>query len=368
MSLETLVKREDLLKPLQAINSVVEKKQASSILSNVLLATSPNQLRLTGTDHEIEVVGFVPVDPLTQVGETTVSARKLFDICRALPERAMISLMQTGNNLHVKAHGSCFKLNTLPPDDFKSLEEENYHTQSRIKQAHLQQLLTKTYFAMAQQDVRHYLNGVCIDITPHAITCIAMDGHRLALATSTDGMAEAVSARVILPRKSVLELMRLLEKEAEEAQIEIGDNRLKVTTPDFIFTSKLIHASYPDYHRLIQKGSFVVTGNRDTIKQALARAAILSSEKLRGVRVQLAAGQLIVTANNTDQEQAEEIVPVAYDGEPLEIGFNVLYLLDALASLTSETIRCYFHGPDAGLLIESAEESGALYLIMPMRL
>lgn len=371
--MDITVQREALLKPLQAVSSVVERKQTLPILSHALLSVEDNQLRLTGTDLEIELIGMVPIEQMLQTGSTTVSARKLFDICRTLPENASISLTLQKNNsntsLLVRAGESCFTLNTLSPKEFPSLEECHYPVQFKVKQANLKNLLTKTYFAMGQQDVRHYLNGTFLDISPHTIKCVAADGHRLALASIQDDHIGEAEAQVILPRKSVLELIRLLGNDDDhQASISIGDSRLRVVTSDFIFTSKLINAQYPDYNRLIPRGTTVAIGEREAIKQALTRASILSNEKFRGVRFQFEEGKLTITANNSDQEQAEEAVSLDYSGSKMEIGFNVSYLLDVVPAITAKMIRIVFTDSNSGVLIESADEDHSLYVVMPMRL
>lgn len=367
--MDITVQREALLKPLQAVSGVVEKKQTLPILSNVLLTVKDNQLWLTGTDLEIELIGFVKLESMQEAGATTVSARKLFDICRTLQENVSIRLTLDKNNLRVRAGESCFMLNTLAAQDFPSLEDTTYPTKFCIKQADLKNLLNKTYFAMGQQDVRHYLNGAFLDITPNSIKCVAADGHRLALTTIEDRNIGNVEARVILPRKSVLELIRLMGSESEDdVTIQVGDNRIQFITNEFIFTTKLINAQYPDYNRLIPRGTTIATGEREAIKQALTRAAILSNEKFRGVRFQLEPSKLKITANNSDQEQAEDIVTLDYSGQEMEIGFNVAYLLDVVSTISSKTIRCVFTDPNNGVLIEPSEDDASLYVVMPMRL
>lgn len=367
--MDITVQREALLKPLQAVSGVVEKKQTLPILSNVLLTVKDGKLLLTGTDLEIELVGFVPLVSETDAGTTTVSARKLFDICRTLPDGVLIRLSLEKNYLVVRAGESCFMLNILAPQDFPNLEDAEYPVKFSIKQSSLKNLLTKTYFAMGQQDVRHYLNGTYLDISQNTIKCVAADGHRLALASIQDDAIGNVDARVILPRKSVLELIRLLGGDIDhDADIFIGDSRFRIVTSDFIFTSKLINAQYPDYNRLIPRGTTTATGEREVIKQALTRASILSNEKFRGVRFQLETGILRITANNSDQEQAEEAVALDYAGNPIEIGFNVAYLLDVVSSIAAKTIRCVFTSPNEGVLIEPAEGDHCIYVVMPMRL
>lgn len=366
--MDIIVQREALLKPLQAVSGVVEKKQTLPILSNVLLTVKDNQLLLTGTDLEVELVGFVRLESMTDAGVTTVSARKLFDICRALPEGAMLRLSMEKNHLVVRAGESCFMLNILPPNDFPSLEDTDYAVEFSVKQLHLKNLLTKTYFAMGQQDVRHYLNGAYLDIGQGAIKCVAADGHRLALASVQDEGIGGAEARVILPRKSVLELIRLLADMDNQATVFVGEGRFRVVTPEFIFTTKLINAQYPDYNRLIPRGTSSATGEREAIKHALTRASILSNEKFRGVRFQLEPNKLRISANNSDQEQAEDAVALDYEGNKIEIGFNVAYLLDVVSSISAKVIRCVFTDANSGVLIEPVDGDHSLYVVMPMRL
>lgn len=364
--MDITVERDALLKPLQSVSSVVEKKQTLPVLSNVLLATKNGSLHLTGTDLEIELIGCVPVLTLRTEGVATVSARKLFDICRTLPEGSELRLSLEKNNLIVRAGESCFTLNTLPAQDFPNLEDADYPTEFKIKQSYLRNLLSKTYFAMGQQDVRHYLNGTYMDIRQNTIKCVAADGHRLALASIQDDQLAGVEVRVIVPRKSILELMRLLSSEGDQdVTVQVAESRIRIATSDYVFTSKLINAQYPDYNRLIPKGNMVAEGDREAIKQALVRASILSNEKFRGVRFQLDTNKLHITANNADQEQAEEAVSMDYSGKPMEIGFNVAYLLDVVSSIGEKAIRFVLTDPNSGVLIESTD---SVYVVMPMRL
>lgn len=367
--MDIILQREALLKPLQAVSGVVEKKQTLPVLSNVLLTIKDGQLLLTGTDLEIEIVAFINLDSLIATGQTTVSARKLFDICRTLPDNTPIRLTLEKNYLVVRAGESCFMLNTLAPDSFPNLEQIDFSAQFSIKQEQFRNLLSKTYFAMGQQDVRHFLNGSYLDISKHEIKCVAADGHRLALTSIQIDPIGEINAKMILPRKSVLELIRLLSNESsQDMQVQIGEGRFRVATSDFIFTTKLINAQYPDYNRLIPKGSTTATVDKEIIKQALTRASILSNEKFRGVRLQLEPNKLVITANNSDQEQALEAVPLDYAGNTMEIAFNVAYLLDVLTTISSKAIRCIFTGPNDGVLIESVDPDESLYVVMPMRL
>lgn len=378
--MDITVQREALLKPLQAISSVVERKQTLPILSNVLISVKDNSLLMTGTDLEVELIGIVQLDKINSAGKSpshiegsiTVSARKLFDICRTMPEGTILHLSLEKNYLVVRAEESCFKLNTLPAIDYPSLEDTQYHSQFSIKQSYLRNLLSKTYFAMGQQDVRHYLNGAFLDISPSCIKCVAADGHRLALAALEDVQIGDIRARLILPRKSVLELIRLLAGDDDHSvAVSIADNRIRIVTNEYIFTSKLISAQYPDYNRLIPQGKDVAIGDKEAIKQALTRAAILSSEKFRGVRFQLEPGSLRITANNADQEHAEEALSLEYAGNSMEIGFNVAYLLDIVPAIVSKMLKFVFADPNSGVLVEGVDNDqniSSLYVIMPMRL
>lgn len=367
--MDIIVQREALLKPLQAVSGVVEKKQTLPILSNVMLTIKNNRLLLVGTDLEIELIGFVPLQQMLADGTTTVSARKLFDICRTLPDGSDIRLTLEKSTLTIRAGGSSFRLNTLSAQDFPKLEDSQSSIQFTVEQKQLKDLLNKTYFAMGQQDVRHYLNGSFLDIGNGTIKCVAADGHRLALASMQSDTIGGAAAKIILPRKSVLELIRLLNGEgSDEAAINIGDGRFQVVTPDYIFTTKLINAQYPDYNRLVPAGKAVAVAERDAIKQALTRTAILSNEKFKGVRFLLEPAQLKITANNTDQEHAEEALPLTYHGDQMEIGFNVAYLLDVVSAIATKSINFSFTDPNNGVLIKSDNDDDCLYVVMPMRL
>lgn len=363
------IQRAALLKPLQMIGGVVERRQTLPILSNTLITVKDETLFLTGTDLEIELIGRVPLTVPSEEGSTTVSARKLLDICRTLPDDAEMDFTLEKDQLTIRSGRSRFSLTTLPASDFPSIEALSFATQFVISQDKLKRLLTQTHFAMGQQDVRHYLNGALIDIQQGTIKCVATDGHRLAFREEHEAQLGASKAKVILPRKSVLELMRLLDNHEQEVTVCIGDNHFRVISQEFTLTSKLINAQYPDYEKLIPKSvSNVATAAREALKQALTRASILSNEKFRGIRMQLEHQLLRIVANNPEQEEAEELIQLDYAGNGIEIGFNVAYLLDVVSTLASEKIRWSFTDPNGGVLIESADEDKSLYVVMPMRL
>lgn len=368
--MKVTIQRAALLKPLQMISGVVERRQTMPILANVLMTAMDNTLSLTATDLEIELIGTVALEQPAEPGSITVSARKLFDICKALPDDASVQLILEGDHVVLRSGKSRFMLTTLPVKDFPTIEESAYTTEFLISQDKLKSLLSKTYFAMSQQDVRHYLNGALLDINQGVIKCVATDGHRLAFSSLGDIGSGDSKVRVILPRKGVLELMRLLDTNNGNAvKVCIGENHFRIISPDFIFTSKLINAQYPDYDKLIPRSvENTAMASREALKQALARASILSNEKFRGIRLQLDKDLLRIVANNPEQEEAEELVHLDYQGNSMEIGFNVAYLLDVVSTIASENIRWSFTDPNAGVLIEASDNDDSLYVVMPMRL
>jgi DNA polymerase-3 subunit beta len=365
------ISRAVLLKPLQIISGVVERKQTLPILANVLITAKDNKLQLTGTDLEIELIGSVPLEQLTSEGAITVAAKKLFDICRALPDEAELNFSLEKEQLLLRSGKSRYSLAVRPAEEFPKIENGIFFTELTLSQSKLRNLISKVYFAMGQQDVRHYLNGALLDIDQDIIKCVATDGHRLAYSAIDNENMNQKKTRIILPRKSILELMRLLESNNDEmAKICIGDNHFRLISSEFIFTSKLINAQYPDYNKLIPRSiTNVAVASREGLKQALTRASILSSEKFRGIKLQFEQEVLKIVANNPDQEEAEELIGLEYQGASVEMGFNVAYLLDVMSSITGDNIQCSFTDPHAGVLIEAfAKTDNTLYVVMPMRL
>jgi DNA polymerase III subunit beta len=369
--MKVTLSRAALLKPLQIISGVVEKRQTLPILSNVLVTINENSLSLTATDLEIELIGTIPLDQIAETGSMTVSARKLLDICRALPDDAAIQMIIDGEQMVLRSGGSRFALTTLPAHDFPNVENGPFPTEFKMSQGKLRKLIGKTYFAMGQQDVRHYLNGALFDVNHGVVKCIATDGHRLAYSSVDEENVRDIKVKVILPRKSVLELVRLLDPNSEDdATVCIGENHFRLITNEFTFTSKLINAQYPDYDKLIPRTvENTAIASRELLKQALVRASILSNEKFRGIRLQLERDQLRIVANNPEHEEAEEMIALDYQGSGLEMGFNAAYLLDVVSAIASENISWSFNDPNSGVLIEPATDKGyCLYVVMPMRL
>jgi DNA polymerase-3 subunit beta len=363
------VSRDALLKPLNLVAGVVERRQTLPILANVLMVLEGEKLSLTGTDLEVELVGRVRIDSGGESGEVTVPARKLLDICRSLPEGSRIDFSGAEGKLLVRSGRSRFSLTTLPARDFPNVEDSMGTHQFRVLQGQLKRLIDRTGFAMAQQDVRYYLNGMLFELKEGVLRVVATDGHRLALCALTGNIDSSGDTQVILPRKGVLELSRLLLEEDKDIAVVIGSNHIRATTDDFTFTSKLVDGKFPDYQRVLPRNpDKIVFGPRAELRQAFSRTAILSNEKYRGVRVKLSDNVLDIVANNPEQEEAEEVVPVEYQGEPLEIGFNVSYLLDVLAVLSGEQVKLSLSDPGSSALLEEADSGDSIYVVMPMRL
>jgi len=363
------ISRDSLLRPLNLVAGVVERRQTLPILANVLLVLDGDRLALTGTDLEVELVGRVQLPAAGDSGEVTVPARKLVDICKSLPEGSNIEFAAQDGKVTVKSGRSRFTLSTLPAREFPNVEDSMGTHQFTVKQGQLKRLIDRTGFAMAQQDVRYYLNGMLWEIKGKQMRVVATDGHRLALCTLPGKIEATDDTQVILPRKGVLELARLLLEDEADIAIVIGSNHIRATTNDFTFTSKLVDGKFPDYQRVLPRSpDKIVLGSRLELRQAFTRAAILSNEKYRGVRLKLTKNSLDIIANNPEQEEAEEAVPVDYQGDSLEVGFNVSYLLDVLGVLSGEQVKLSLSDPNSSALLEESDAGDSLYVVMPMRL
>lgn len=365
------VDRETLLKPLQSIQGVVERRQTLPILSNLLMGVVDDGLAVTATDMEVELVARARLEDATD-GEITLPARKLIDICRALPPEAKISFGIEGERAIIRSGRSRFTLSTLPSSEYPSADRPADEATVSISQGALKRLIELTHFAMAHQDVRYYLNGLLLELSANTLRAVATDGHRLAVA-ETEIKAELgeESRSLILPRKGVGELQRLLGAEDDNVELVIGSNAVRASFAELQLTSKLIDGRFPDYERVIPDPDSCdkqLTLDKETLRQCLARAAILSNDKYRAVRLTLAPKTLRVVANNPEQEEAEEELEVAYDGEALEVGFNVTYLMDALNALPGENARLFFTDASSSCLVMPEGEERCRYVVMPMRL
>ena len=360
--------REALLKPLQLVVGVVERRQTLPILSNVLLSLDGSRLAVTGTDLEVEIIGHADVVSADEAGEVTVSARKLLDICRSLPDGASVKFSSSDGKAQVVSGRSRFTLATLPANEFPSVDNGENNIEFDIDAAILRNLIDATSFAMAQQDVRYYLNGMLWEVSANKLRAVATDGHRMALCDAECSIEVSELTKAILPRKGVIELSRLVADEGS-VRVAMGSNHIRVNGSDYCFTSKLVDGAYPDYDRVLPKGGDkLVEGNRAELKQAFGRTAILSNEKYRGVRIMLSNGAIKMVANNPEQEEAEEEVGVDYAGDELEIGFNVSYLLDVLNVLKGDAVRLTLSDSSSSALVEDAADGAAVYVVMPMRL
>lgn len=363
------VSRDSLLKPLNLVAGVVERRQTLPILSNVLLSVEGQNLSLTGTDLEVELIGQVPLSAPADGGDITVPARKLADICKSLPDGSEIEFSFEEERVALRSGRSRFSLSTLPASDFPNVEEGPGAMEFTLQQADLRRLIESTAFSMAQQDVRYYLNGMLFELAQTHLRAVATDGHRLAMCTLEQAFDTDQTLQVILPRKGVLELQRLLQEDEETVSMVLGSNHLRASTSTFTFTSKLVDGKFPDYDRVVPRNATrAVLASRGELKDALSRAAILSNEKYRGVRLLLTEGSLQILANNPEQEEAEETVTVDYQGDGLEIGFNVSYLVDVLNALGSSQVKVGLGDPSSSALLEEPDGGDALYVVMPMRL
>ena len=365
--MKLMAEREKLLAPLQAVIGVVERRQTMPVLANVLLGVSQGRLSVTATDLEVELVAATEVT-VQQTGDITVPGRKFLDILRALPEKVTVAITAEGEKAVIKAGRSRFTLATLPASEFPVIDDINSQQTVQIPHKDLSRLLEKTHFSMAQQDVRYYLNGMLLEIDGQLLRAVATDGHRLALSEATLESKAKNSQQVIVPRKGVLELQRVLIPEGT-ASVAIGSNHVRAQIGDVRFTSKLIDGRFPEYSRVIPSApAAAIRADRDILRQALQRTAILSNEKYRGIRINVRKNAMTVQAHNPEQEEAEEEIEVAYEGADLEVGFNVNYLLDALAAIDGQDVELGLTDSNSSCLIRSPGSASSRYVVMPMRL
>ena len=363
------IEKEVLLKPLQTVIGIVERKQPLPILSNVLIEKSGAVLRFVATDLEIQIT--TQIEDTNQAGENTaitVGAKKLQEILRVLPEGSKVSLDVQDSRIQVKVNKSRFSLQTLPAQDFPKISEQLEQAEEvTLKQNQLKKLFGLVQYAMAQQDIRYYLNGVLLVVDGFYLKLIATDGHRLAF-TSTKLDKEYPKREVILPRKTVNELVKLLSDTEDTITFALAENQVKITFSDVILTSKVIDGKFPDYERVVPNYTNHLTLNRLTILQALQRAAILSNEKFRGVRFVLTEKNLRIISSNSEQEEAQEDMETDYHGVALDIGFNVNYLLDGLINTSAQDVTLSFGDPNSSILITIPDNEEFKYVVMPMRI
>jgi DNA polymerase III subunit beta len=363
------LERDALLKPLQAVTGIVEKRHTLPILSNVLIERKPGHLMLMATDLEIQVATRTDLKESGEEMSLTVSARKLQDILRSLPESMEAVLDVQNNRLQVRSGKSRFNLQTLPVADFPAMADPGA-AQGKIAmpQKALRELLLLVQYAMAQQDIRYYLNGLLIVLDGGQVKVIATDGHRLSYAARPLGQQQE-KREVILPRKAVLELGRLLADSDDAVTIEIFASLVRFSFGSIVLTTKIIDGKFPDYTRVVptnyQKRFSI---KRQDLLQSLQRAAILSNEKFRGVRWMVGTNSLRISCTNNEQEEAQEEMEIAYGGDALDIGFNITYLLDVLNNVHSDSVECAFGDANSSMLITVPDNREFRYVVMPMRI
>ncbi|MEM7304637.1 MAG: DNA polymerase III subunit beta [Pseudomonadota bacterium] len=361
------IQRETLLKPIQQIVGAVERRQTMPILSNFLFRNVNGNLVITATDLELEVSASVDVSP---DGEAiTVPGRKLLDICKSLPEENELNFSHHDNKLELKSGKSRFTLATLPADEFPLVDGVEIDESITIDKDKLRSLIEDTSFAMAQQDVRYYLNGLMMEAKEDTLRTVATDGHRLSMA-ETQFETEGMDRQVIVPKKAVQEFMRILAASANgKVELLFSQNHLQANLDEIKFVTKLIDGKFPDYQRVIPEGhQYIASIEREILRSSLMRTSILSNEKYRGIRLSFFKNNLKIQAHNPEQEEAEEIIDVTYDGPEIEIGFNVSYLIDVLNSIKSDQVNFYLQDTNSSLLIVSPETEHRKYVVMPMRL
>lgn len=361
------INRDTLLKPLSAVSGIVERRHTLPILSNLLLEAKQDKIVLTATDLEMQIS--LSVD--TAVGSdlsTTISAKKLLDICRSLPENADINMTTHDSRIQVKAGKSRFNLQTLPAADYPVMAKGQTQTVIRLGQGSLKRLLKQVEFAMAQQDIRYYLNGLLFEVNANRLSVVGTDGHRLSY-TSIELAQNYEKQELILPRKTVIELIKLLDESDDDISIEVASGQVNFSLGNIQLISKVIDGKFPDYTRVIPVGhQNTFTVERMNILLSMQRASILSNEKYRGIRMVLASDSLRMISTNSEQEEAEEELEISYNGDALDIGFNVTYMIDVLNNVASEQIVFSFADANSSCLVTVPDDDNYKYVVMPMRI
>ena len=361
------ITKEEIVKSLNLTLGVVEKRQTLPILSNVLFEVDESSLKLTATDLESEISTTSTIANYKSGGKITTPARKLSDLCRLLPDMAEIHFFLDGDNLKIESGTGKYNLSTLSSDDFPVFEYEETQSQVNISSQNLKMIIGKTSFAMANQEWRHYLNGLYLLIDDKYITSVATDAHRLAMASSTLNEATSENISGIVPRKSINEIAKLVGEESENVVIKIASSSITVNVSGTTFISKLIEGKFPDYEQVIPSGdSTLLIIDRKNFSDSLSRVSVLSSEKYKGVKILTKENSMHISANNPEKEQGEENISCSYEGEEIEIAFNVNYLQEILSTLDSEKIEINFFGSDKSCLITDPSSSDLKYVVMPL--
>jgi len=362
------IDRELLLKPLGNVSGIVEKRHALPILSNLLLESNQGKLKFTATDLEMQISTHIETE-LSDDFQITVSAKKLFDITRALPEHSKIDIQIEENKVMVKAKKSRFNLQTLPSQDYPVMKkDEKDNVELQIPQKDFKALLKQVDFSMAQQDIRYYLNGLLIEVKENNMNIVGTDGHRLSF-TSLELKTPSQPAQVIVPRKTIVELVKLLKDTDDPLEISFSGNQVHFKFNDIDMITKIIDGKFPDYSRVIPEGHINTFNiNRALLLDSMLRASILSNDKYRGIRMVVEENNLKLVSNNSEQEQAEEELEIDYKGEKIDIGFNVTYLIDVLTNIQSDQLTIAFKDSASSCLVTIPNDEKYKYVVMPMRI
>jgi len=363
-----IINREQLLSPLQQIVSVIEKRQTMPILSNVLVVVNEDDLVLTGTDLEIQLIAKINLDT-SEPGQITVPARKFLDIIRLLPNESEIKIELKEDKVKVTSGRSRFSLTTLAADNYPEFSESELENQFLINAGQFKKALDKTVFCMANQDIRYYLNGLLLHISNSKLKLVASDGHRLSIYEDNIGTATGYESRIILPRKGVLELSRLLDDEEAELNIQFSNSNIRIYIKDLTFSAKLVDSKYPDFSKVFDQPFFnQIHIQRQLLKDALTRVSILANEKFKGITFDISDNLLRLNSHNPEHDEANEELIIEYQGEPLSIAFNSQYVLDAVSNLDSELAVLTIASNASSCFIEEPEQQLYKFIVMPMRL
>lgn len=361
--------RDTLLRPLQIVSGIVERRHTLPILANILIRKDGEKISFLSTDIEVQITTHAQAGSGDEVVATTVAARKLLDILRALPDANDVTLTLANKRMTVQSGKSRFALQTLAAEEFPTVAQaEHYNAKVTLPQKTLKHLFNMVHFSMAQQDIRYYLNGLLLVVDGKNVIAVATDGHRLAFC-QVETEQEFPRQEVIIPRKTIIELQRLLEESDEPVDLEIANNQVKLTFADIELISKLVEGKFPDYNRVVPKGyknSFTI--GRDALLRSLQRAAIMTSDKFKGVRCIVTPGSLKISSTNADQEEAVEELEIDYGGDSVDIGFNVSYLLDVLNNLKCDQINFALGDANSSALISIPDNTDFKYVVMPMRI
>ncbi|MDD1612929.1 MAG: DNA polymerase III subunit beta [Methylococcaceae bacterium] len=362
------INRDTLLPPLQQIVSVIEKKQTMPILSNVLMVIDADTLTMTGTDLEIQILARLAVIG-AKPGAITLPARKFLDICRLLPPNTEIRIEQHGDMVKLATSRSRFSLSCLPAENYPDFAVSQMENSFQISASKLKKGLDKTMFCMANQDVRYYLNGLLLHISNTALKLVASDGHRLAIYEDELESPTGLEARIIVPRKGVMELSRMLDDSDAQLQVSFSSNHIKVEVHNTVFSAKLVDSKYPDFGKVFQQAFLPpLSIQKPFLREALTRVAILANEKFRGVTFRFTADQLHINAHNPEHEEAEEELSINYNGDDFSISFNAQYMLDAVSNLDADTAELTIASNLSSCFITEPEQQAYKFIVMPMKL